>query len=151
MVTVKGKPAKPAAKAAKQLAPVKVPANLSKLSLGKLADLLYLARADRLKLEKQAEDMKSDESRIKDHIIKTFTKDQITKVAGTIATLSFGKKVVPQVQDWDTLWAYVAKTKSFDLIQKRPSVTACQERWNLRKAIPGVEQFTLIDISCTKL
>jgi hypothetical protein len=130
---------------------VKIPDDLSSLSLGKLADLLYAARDERLVFEKQVEALKAEETRIKEYIINAFTKDAISKVSGKHATLSITEKIVPRVKDWDLFWAYIARTRSFDLVQKRAAVLACQERWNAKKKLPGVEQFTLIDVSCTKL
>ncbi len=120
-------------------------------TLGACADALYATRADRLALEKQAEDLKLRERMIKDYIIDTLPKSDAEGVAGHVARVTITKRQIPSVVDWDKLYAYVRKTKDFSLLQRRLADAAIAERWDDGKEVPGVDRFTLVGVSVTKL
>jgi hypothetical protein len=43
------------------------------------------------------------------------------------------------------------RKKAYELLQKRLSATAIQERWDAGEKIPGVEVFTTVGVSLTKI
>ncbi len=120
-------------------------------TLGACADALYETRAARLVLEKQAEELKSRETLIKDHIIETLPWSDAEGVAGHVARVTITKRQIPRVIDWDKLYAYVRKTKDFSLLQRRLADAAIAERWDDGKEVPGVDRFTLVGVSVNKL
>jgi hypothetical protein len=60
-------------------------------------------------------------------------------------------KTIPRVADWDKLYAFVKKTGSFDLLQRRLTDSAIQERWEAGKSVPGVETFNAVSVSINKV
>lgn len=128
----------------------KVPEELTAVTLGHLADLLYKLREERKGIEGKAEEIKSEETRIKNYLIENLPKEQLVKLTGKLASISLTKNLVPQVTDWDKLYAFVEKNDAFDLLQKRPSSTAFKERWEAGIEVPGVDKFVALDISVRK-
>lgn len=119
--------------------------------LGACADLLYTTIQKRYALQKQVKALEELETRLEEKIIKELPKSESTGVAGKKARVAIKTKDVPQVEDWPSLYAYITKTKSFDLLQKRLATGAVGERWEAKKTIPGVKKFTAISVSCTKV
>jgi len=120
-------------------------------TLGACADALYQLRGARLKLQKEVDALKADETALSAHIIDTLPKSQATGVAGKLARVSVVGKDVPQVQDWDAFYKYVTRTKQFDLLQRRLSDAAVMERLIANKKIPGVGLFRVTRVSLGKL
>lgn len=119
-------------------------------SLGACADLLAETRAARLALAKQVEELQAFESEIREHIIKAMPKTD-SGAAGKQYRVSVVVKEKPVVRDWDAFYAYVAKTKQFDMLQRRASEQALMDRLESGKKIPGTEVFNAVTVSLNKL
>lgn len=120
-------------------------------TLGECADAIYTLRQERLALEKQAETVKKKESLVREHIIAHLPKSEATGVAGKIACVTVVGKVIPQAQDWAKIHAYIKKHNAFDLLQRRLSDGAVQERWDNDKEIPGIISFNTVTLSVNKV
>lgn len=120
-------------------------------TIGACADRLYKLREERYALNKKIDEIKEEEARITEHVINTLPKSEATGVAGKTARVAVKTKVVPQVHDWTAFYAFVKKTGAFDLMQKRLSDKAIAERWENKKAVPGVEPHNLVTLSLTKV
>ena len=120
-------------------------------TVAECADLLWVVREERLFADKTAAKLKEREEAIKAHLIETLPKSEATGVAGRLARVSIVNKIVPQVKDWAKLYAYIAKTKSWELLQRRVGEGAVRERWDAGKEIPGVEHFTAVTVSINKV
>lgn len=127
-------------------APFKIPKKI-----GEVADLLYAIRQERLAKQKEVDELASRETALKNHIIENLPKSEATGAAGKTANVRVVIKQKPQVKDWDALYAYVSKTKSFDLLQRRLSDKAVTDRWENSKTVPGVEAVPVVDVSVTKV
>lgn len=128
----------------------KVPEDLTGIPAGQLADMLYELRAERGALTKQAEEISAEETRIKDFLINTMPKAELTRITGKLASASLSMGIVPSITDWDKLYKFVKKNDAFDLIQRRASVPAFKERWDAGVEVPGVEQMTTFTINVSK-
>lgn len=115
------------------------------------ADLLYRVREQRLAMQKEVDKLAAEENRLKEYFIQTLPKSDATGIAGRVARVQTGTKLIPQVEDWTAFYSYVKRTGSFDLLQKRLSEGAVKERWDDRKTIPGVGTFQAVTVSVTKL
>lgn len=120
-------------------------------SIGATIDLLYTLRSQRLEEEKRIESMKSQEAALKAHIMTNFAQSDIDGAKGKLATASIKRSTQAEVMDWDLFWAYIGKTKDWELLQKRVGITALRERWDHGKNIPGVEPRVIEDLSLTKV
>lgn len=120
-------------------------------AMGACADLLYTTRQRRLDLQKQVDALQAQETALREHIIDTLPKSEAKGVAGKVAYVKVETKAVPQVKDWEAFQRYVKKTGAFDLFQRRINTAAIEERWANKKTVPGVESFTAVKVSCTKV
>lgn len=119
--------------------------------LGICADMLYTLRQQRFEKQKEVDALASQEKALKEHIINTLPKSEASGVGGKLARVTVVTKDVPQVKDWDAFYKHVKKTGQFELLQRRLTVSAIQERWEDGKEVPGVEHFTVVDVSINKL
>lgn len=119
-------------------------------TLGACVDLLYQWEQERAIITRQAEQLKPRETQLTDHIFDTFSKDDLNGATGKVAKANVTRTEVPSVKDWPKFYAYVAKNKAFDLLQRRLSSAAIRERWEAKKVVPGVEKFTALSLSLTK-
>jgi len=65
-------------------------------------------------------------------------------------SVTMAKKVHPTIVDWDQFYAYVSSTKSFDLLHRRLSSTAFQDRWKEGESIPGATTAEVWGLTLTK-
>lgn len=119
-------------------------------SLGACADLLYKTREERLKLQREVDRLEKKESALENHFIEELSKDS-TGVAGRVARVQINSKPVPVVEDWSKFYTYIKKNNAFELLQRRLSAKAVEERWEDKKQVPGVGRFNAKKVSCTKL
>lgn len=135
-------------------------------SLGACADLLFDLRAKRLELDKAAAVAKEAETTLINHIIDSMDKES-TGASGKHHAVRVVTKQKPQVKDWPAFYAYIAKTKAFDMVQRRLGEAAVLDRCEfkevpdpdnpgefktvLKKAPPGVEMFNAVTVSLTKV
>lgn len=122
-------------------------------SMGACADLLFETRDKRLAADKLAAELKAHEELIKNHIIDNLDKNS-TGAAGKHHRVQVVRKRKYRVDPtkWNYFFAYVAKNKRFDLLQKRIADTAVKEMIEENKQkIPGVEPFDYVDVSLTKV
>lgn len=125
---------------------MKIPAKL-----GAVADLLYKTKQKRLALQKQVEELEQQERDLREHIIKELPKSEASGVAGSVARVTVQNKEVLQVEDWSSFYAYVHKHKAYELLQKRLSNGAIEERVAEGEKIPGVKKFLTPTVSINKV
>ncbi len=119
-------------------------------AIGACADRLYTLKAERLALAKQVEAMEEEEKALKEHIIQTLPKSQASGIAGRLARVTVVTQPIPQVKDWTRFYAYVKKHNAFELLQRRLSKGAIEERLAEGK-VPGVELFNAVTVSLNKV
>lgn len=119
--------------------------------MGECADLLYNLRAKRLAGQKLVDEVEAEEKALKEHIIEQLPKSEASGISGSIANVKVVNKMVPQVKDWDLLYAHILKTKSFDLLNRALNKGAVEERYEAGKKVPGVEDFQATSVSVTKI
>lgn len=118
--------------------------------LGEIIDALYQKRASRLVLTKSVDALKAEEAELRRLIIQRLQDVGLDSGRGTMATASITKDNQANVKDWSALENYILEHKSFDLLQRRVSITAIRARWDNDESLPGVEKVTLTDLSLTK-
>lgn len=133
------------------MATAKQPAFKIPKTLALCADLLYQTREKRLALQKDVDELASQESQLRDHIINNLPKSDATGVAGKIARATIVMKTVVEVEDWDALYKHVKKTGEFELLQKRVASKAVEERWDNKKKVPGLKPMQVPSVSLNKV
>lgn len=123
-------------------------------SMGACADLYAKVRAERLAADKAAAELKAQETLIANHIIDNLDKNS-TGAAGKTHRVQV--KIDPKLrvapEKWNEFYAWVAKNKAWDMLQKRISDKAIAERLAQPRPpkIPGVETFNAVKVSLTKI
>lgn len=126
-------------------------------SVGRCADLYKAVQGLRLAMEKEADEVKAFESKLKSHMIDNLSVSDDTGAAGLKYRVQLTTKVVPRVateddaNGWAKLHAYIAKTGRFDLLQKRLGEAAVKDMWEQGETVPGVDKFNAKDVSVTKI
>jgi broad specificity phosphatase PhoE len=128
--------------------------NKKKPELGELIDTLYALRTKRLALERKAETaaepLKAQEKALETQLINEFSKGELDGAKGKRATAAVQRATVASVRDWEEFYAWLGKTKSWDMMQRRVNNAAYRERLDAHKPVPGVEPFVSISLSITK-
>jgi len=119
-------------------------------NLGSLADKLLDLRTERLRLERQAKDLKGEESKLQANILEILAEQGLTKASGHSATVSVQAQTIGTVSDWSKFEKYVYDTKRFHLFQRRISNPAYIELLELEGSVPGVDPTTLTKLSLTR-
>jgi len=123
-------------------------------SLALAVDLYYSKKEERLALQRTVDAIQAEENLLKNHLIDSIPKSDATGIAGKLARVSVTTKQVPQVQDWDEFYAYVAKNVkkgSFALLNRAVNAKAVGEIWENGKEVPGVGAHTVVSLSVNKL
>ena len=120
-------------------------------ALAECADLLYTTRQDRLALQKIVEELERRETQLKEQIIAHLPASQATGIAGKVARATIVPKTIPRATDWAAIFKYIKKADAFDLVQRRLSDAAVNERWEHGIEIPGVERFNTKTVSLNKV
>jgi hypothetical protein len=120
-------------------------------TLGACADRLFTLKAQLAALNMQAEALDAERKAIQERLIADLPKSEAAGIAGRLARATVVTKEVPTVKDWTAFYKTILKTKDFSLLQRRVSDAAVRERWEAGKKVPGVEPFTVVTVSVTKL
>lgn len=110
-------------------------------------------RTKRLELDKQSTAMKAEETMILDAVkAELMGRDQYEFVSDkAMLKAEIKMRAYADVTDWNSLWKHIQKTGEFDLLQKRVTVTAVRQRWEVGKEVPGVAQAQEPEVSITKV
>jgi hypothetical protein len=115
------------------------------------ADILYAAERLRFDLQHRVEKLKKLEGELDEYFIETLPKSEASGIAGSVARVQIKTSIVPVVEDWEKFYAHVKRTGNFELLQRRLSTSAVEERWENKKQIPGVGTFQAKKVSVTKI
>jgi hypothetical protein len=118
---------------------------------GSLADRLFELREEKRAHEEAIKQISESMSVIERDLISQMDSEGITKATGRSATVSDGEPIRPNVQDWDVFYQYIHKNKLYHLLERRPSVSGCQELFETKGKIPGVVPFTARRINMRSL
>lgn len=118
-------------------------------SIGGLIDKLFEIREQTRALNKQAEELKVQKDDYEARLLAALDAQGVTQSRGEVATATVSEAEVPQVEDWDKFYAFIARNKAFYMLERRPAAGPYREAMQLRKgrAIPGVKSFTKRTIS----
>ena len=124
---------------------------------GALADFLYDLKQTARLLEsvvKPFDDFLPGAIRAtEDHFVNSLAVGEASGVQGMSSRVQVTESSVPVVkpENWLKFWAWVAKTKQWDLLPRQVSKDAVRERWDLKKQVKFVDCFHAKKVSCTKL
>lgn len=111
-------------------------------TIGAKIDTLHDLREQKRALEEQVNQLKAQMAELENDLIAEMDKQGVTKSTGGAATVSISSSVRPSVDDWDAFYAYIHRHKYYHLLERRPSVSGCNELLETKGKIPGVVPFT---------
>lgn len=120
-------------------------------NMAEVADLAYQLREERLRVQKETQAIGKLEARLKEHLIQNLPKSAASGVSGKVANAKIEKEVVPHIEDKAKFLAHVKKTGDFSLITAGMNSAAIKERWDNKKKVPGIGEFTVVKVSLTKV
>jgi hypothetical protein len=115
-------------------------------TLGATIDLLQTLRDQRTAIESKISQIKKQESAIEAHLMNNFARSELSGARGKLASVSLVEQDSVDVQDWDSFYEYIRKNKAWDMLRKRPSITACRARWDDNKVVPGIARKTFTQL-----
>lgn len=119
--------------------------------LGACADILYDTRNTRLGMGRAIKQLQVNETALKDYMLKTFTKEELTSARGNAAAVSIDYENYPSLKDPTKFFQWVAKNKRWDMLYKQVNADAWREMHNAGKKVPGVEPFRDVKFSVTRI
>jgi len=119
--------------------------------LGGVVDSLYVLREKRLALNREADEIKEREAKLREQLFALMTEANTHAARGAIANASRYPKTIAIVKDPKKFLQYVLKEDDLELISVSARLEACQERWESKLIVPGVVPDSITKLSLTKL
>lgn len=120
-------------------------------TLAACADRYADLKDSRLAAQKDVDKIEEEEKALKEHLIALLPKVDASGISGKHHRVTVKVKHIPTIEDPTLFYAGVAKKKAWDLLQRRLSESAVQERWDAGETIPGVGTITVYTLSLNKL
>lgn len=111
-------------------------------TIGVKIDQLHNLREQKRQLEEQVKQLQAQMADLENDLIEDMDKQGVSKSTGALATVSISSNVRPSIDDWDAFYAYIHRHKYYHLLERRPSVSGCNELLETKGKIPGVVPFT---------
>ena len=90
---------------------------------------------------------------LEEHFINTLAADEASGLQGMHSRTQVTESPVPVIkpENWLKFFAYVAKTKQWELLLHKVNTEAVRERWKEKKQVKYIEVFHAKRVSSTKL
>jgi hypothetical protein len=122
-----------------------------KLTIGALIDKMNDLREDKRVREAAIKIVEEEYSALEARLIEQMDAEGTPKSTGKKAGASIGEVTRYNPVDWDMFFAFCAKHKYSHLIERRPSVSGCEELMRMKGVIPGLEPYTKRKINLRSL
>ncbi len=108
-------------------------------TIDELIDRKKSIKSQMEKLNSELKGLREQENDIDFELLKKLDAEGLKKTANEVASVSIKEETVPDVHDWDALYAHIISTGDFSLIQRRVSSTAYRELLKLGENVPGLQ------------
>lgn len=102
-------------------------------------------------LNERLKDLKAAQDEVDFSLLKKMDAEGLSRTANESFSVSINEDTVPEVMDWDSVYAYVVSSGDFSLIQRRISSTAYKELLKLGEGVPGLSPRTIRKINFRSL
>jgi hypothetical protein len=117
--------------------------------LTKAADALWKARAVVARAQAKLKPLADAAAALEQELLDAMLEAKLEQVATKHATFAVKRSTFAELFDDKAFFAYVGKTKAWDLVRKQPVIAACRARWDDQIIVPGVRPGTRTDLSVT--
>lgn len=114
---------------------------MPKLKINEQIDNLFALREKKRAYQELIDEIKKEIAEEEQVLIELLDSQGIEAARGDVAAVSISKNVKPNVEDWDEFYAYIHRNKYYHLLERRPSVSGCNELFQMKGRIPGVVPF----------
>ena len=108
-------------------------------TIDELIDRKKSIKSQMEKLNSELKGLREQENDIDFELLKKLDAEGLKKTANEVASVSIKEETVPDVHDWDALYAHIISTGDFSLIQRRVSSIAYRELLKLGENVPGLQ------------
>lgn len=102
-------------------------------------------------LNKQLKELRAESDYLDVLLLKKMDAEGVSRTANDAASVSINEDTVPNVDDWDALYAHVTSTQDYSLLQRRVSSTAYKELLKMGEQVPGLSPRTVRRVNFRKL
>jgi hypothetical protein len=113
------------------------------------AKALWKAQQAVRKAEQKLKPLKDAAAMLEEELLGAMLAAKLESVATKEATISVKRNTFAELYDDRKFFEYVGKNKAWDLVAKRPVISACRARWEDNLVIPGVRPGERVDLSIT--
>lgn len=117
--------------------------------LAALAQNLWKAQQKLKAANAKLQPLKDSIAALEQELQHAMIASKLESVASKSATVSLKRTEFAELTDDREFFAYVGKTKAWDLVRKQANVGACRLRWEDGITIPGVRKSVRVDLSVT--
>lgn len=115
---------------------------------GELVKRLFAVRRQITELTNlHLRDLKQEEKAIEEELLATMEEGERIAFAG-VGTVSCSVEVVPSVEDWDAVHAYIRENNAFYLLASKLNTRPFRDALNAGIEIPGTQPVSLRKINC---
>jgi DNA repair exonuclease SbcCD ATPase subunit len=118
-------------------------------TIGELIDDIYKVREKIKGLTAQVSELEVQKAELEGHLLTLMDDQGVTQSRGSLASATRKVETVAQADDWEKLYPYISRTKSWQLLHRRLNNAAYRELLEQRngKPIPGLSSFNKVSIS----
>lgn len=113
------------------------------------AKALWKAQQTVKKAEQKLKPLKDAAAALEQELLDAMLAAKLESVAVKEATISLKRTTFAELYDDRAFFEYVGRKKAWDLVAKRPVISACRVRWEDKLVIPGVRPGERTDLSIT--
>jgi hypothetical protein len=115
-----------------------------------MVNAYVLARAQRLALDKQVEELKAHEELLKDAVISKMREQGINAVGADAGLVKMSVLKEPVATNWPEIYDYIKENGAWELLHKRLTSTAVKEHWEAGEELPGIGVTEVYKLSVSK-
>jgi len=120
------------------------------LSTGDIIARMVDVRDERRRISSRDKELIEDWRSLEMELLLRLDDQGMKKASTDAGTASITEQILPQVVDWDALYAHIHENEAYFLLQRRPAAAAFRELNASGEVIPGIEPFTQRTISLRK-
>jgi hypothetical protein len=119
--------------------------------IDKMIDRMFLLREQKRGLEAQVKGVKDEIAQLQDDLLGRLDEVGTNYARGSLASASVTETLVPQIKDWGEVSQWVMDNDALYLLYRRVSAGPWKELRDAGTEVPGIEPYTKVAISLTRL
>ena len=118
--------------------------------LDDIIDEMIIVRDKKRVLEEKIKDLNKSLTTLQDRYIQRCKEVGTEYARGSLGSATIVETVVPKIDDWDQVEAWIKEQDAMYLLHRRISSVAWKELQDMGEIVPGIEPFTKLTVSLRK-